>query len=49
MINLKKGAIKVSIFNPVGEESPFNMDYYLNKHIPTVLELYGDGVIVSKY
>lgn len=35
----KKGMIKVTILYPGGEGTKFDMDYYLNKHIPMVKNL----------
>lgn len=42
---------KVSVLYPNGENKTFDMDYYLNKHIPLVEELLGDklkGATVEK-
>ena len=36
---MKKGMINVTVFYPSGEGKTFNMDYYVNKHIPFVTEL----------
>ena len=33
--------IKVSVFYPAGEGKTFNMDYYLNTHMPLVAKLSG--------
>jgi hypothetical protein len=33
--------IKVSVLYPEGDGSTFNMDYYLNRHIPMVREKLG--------
>ncbi|MEE9574256.1 MAG: EthD family reductase, partial [Candidatus Neomarinimicrobiota bacterium] len=41
---MKKGMIKVSAFYPSGDNNTFDMDYYLNKHIPMVAGLLGDAV-----
>jgi uncharacterized protein (TIGR02118 family) len=40
-----KGAtmIKVNILYPSREGATFDMDYYLNKHVPMVLQLVGDA------
>lgn len=35
--------IKVSILYPNGEGKTFDMEYYLGKHIPMVLQLLGDA------
>lgn len=42
---MKKGTIKVSIFYPGGEDTTFDMDYYLNKHVPMVSGLLGEAMI----
>ena len=42
---MKKGTIKVSVLYPGGEGKTFDMDYYLNKHIPMVAGLLGDAVL----
>lgn len=42
---MKKGTIKVSVLYPNGEGKTFDMDYYLNKHIPMVAGLLGDAVL----
>jgi len=34
--------VKVSVLYPNGEGKHFDMDYYVNKHIPLVGELLGD-------
>ena len=42
---------KVSVLYPNGENKTFDMDYYLNKHLPMVAELLGDklkGATVEK-
>ena len=39
---MKKGMTKVSVLYPNGENKTFDMDYYVNKHIPLVGELLGD-------
>ena len=39
---MKKGMTKVSVFYPSGENKTFNMDYYLNTHLPMVSGLLGD-------
>lgn len=41
---MKKGMIKASILYPGGEGKKFNMDYYLNKHVPMVTGLLGDSI-----
>ena len=42
---MKKGTIKVSILYPFGNNKKFDMDYYLNKHVPMVTGLLGDAII----
>jgi len=39
---MKKGMIKVSVMYPNGEGKTFDMDYYINKHIPLIEALLGD-------
>jgi len=41
---MKVGMTKVSVLYPTGEGKTFNMDYYLNNHIPLVEELLGDAL-----
>lgn len=41
---IKKGMIKVTILYPGGEGKNFDMDYYLNKHIPMVRGLFADAL-----
>jgi uncharacterized protein (TIGR02118 family) len=38
---MKKGMIKVSVMYPNAEGKNFDMEYYLEKHIPMVKELLG--------
>ncbi len=42
---MKKGTIKVSVLYPGNENTKFNMDYYLNKHVPMVSGLLGNAMI----
>lgn len=35
---------KVSVLYPNGENTTFDMDYYMNKHIPMVGELLGEAL-----
>lgn len=41
---MQKGLIKVSVIYPSKEGANFDMDYYLNKHIPMVSGFLGDAV-----
>jgi uncharacterized protein (TIGR02118 family) len=41
---MKKGMIKVSVLYPNGDGNKFDMDYYLEKHVPMVSKLLGDTV-----
>ena len=50
-IIMNKGMIKVSVMYPNAEGKHFDMDYYVNKHVPLVGQLLGDvlkGVTVEK-
>lgn len=42
---MKKGTIKVSVLYPSGKNKNFDMDYYLNKHVPMVTGLLGSALI----
>lgn len=42
---MEKGTIKVSLFYPGGGNKAFDMDYYLNKHVPMVTGLLGEAII----
>ena len=41
---VSKGMIKVTILYPGGDGKKFDMDYYLNKHIPMVKSLFADAL-----
>lgn len=41
---IHKGMIHTLTFYPNGEGKTFDMDYYLNKHIPLLKSLVGDSV-----
>jgi uncharacterized protein (TIGR02118 family) len=41
---MKPGMIKLSVMYPNGEGKTFDMNYYLNTHIPLVAKLLGDAV-----
>jgi uncharacterized protein (TIGR02118 family) len=41
---MKKGMTKVSVIYPNGDGKTFDMDYYLNKHLPLVTSLLGDSL-----
>lgn len=48
---MKKGMIKVIVLYPSGEGKTFDMDYYINKHMPLAKSLLGDvvkGLTVEK-
>jgi len=40
----KKGMIKVAILYPNDEGKTFDMDYYSNKHMPMLVNLFGDSL-----
>ncbi len=41
---IKKGMIKVAILYPYEDGKKFDMDYYAEKHMPMVAELFGDSL-----
>ncbi len=41
---MKAGMIKLSVMYPTGEGKTFDMEYYLNTHIPLVAKLLGDSI-----
>lgn len=41
---MKKGMTKVSVMYANGEGKTFDMDYYVNKHLPMVGSLLGDSL-----
>jgi len=41
---MKKGMAKVSVMYPNNENSKFDIDYYINTHIPLVSKLLGDSL-----
>jgi len=41
---MKKGMVKVSVLYPNGEGKHFDMEYYVNKHLPMVGKLIGDAL-----
>ncbi len=43
-LQTKKGMIKVTILYPNDEGKTFDMDYYSNKHMPMLAELFGDSL-----
>ena len=48
---MKKGMIKVTVFYPYSEGQTFDIDYYCNKHMAMVKELFGEvlkGMTVEK-
>ena len=40
----KKGMVKVTILYPNAEGKTFDMDYYANKHMPMLAELFGESL-----
>jgi len=46
---MKKGMIKVSVLYPAGDGKTFNMEYYLNTHVPLVAETLGDALVNASY
>ncbi|SEL14655.1 conserved hypothetical protein [Aquimarina amphilecti] len=40
----KKGMIKVTILYPNDTGKTFDMDYYANKHMPMLIDLFGDSL-----
>jgi uncharacterized protein (TIGR02118 family) len=44
---MTKGMTKVSVLYPNGEGKTFDMDYYINKHMPLVAILLGDALKAS--
>ena len=41
---MKSGMIKLSVMYANGQNTTFDINYYLNKHIPLVAKLLGDAV-----
>ena len=41
---IKKGMIKVTILYPNSDGKTFDMDYYSNKHMPMLANLFGDSL-----
>ncbi|MEO1098273.1 MAG: EthD family reductase [Bacteroidota bacterium] len=41
---IKVGAIKVTIMYANGEDKVFDMDYYADKHMPMLADLFGDAM-----
>src|SRR6056297_3166893 len=46
---MKKGMIKVSVLYPNGDGKNFDMDYYLNTHVPLVSQTLGDALKGASY
>lgn len=42
---IEPGTVKINILYPHSEGTSFDMDYYKNKHMPMVAELFGDPLI----
>jgi len=43
-VQTKKGLLKVTILYPNGDGKTFDMDYYSNKHMPMLANLFGDAL-----
>ena len=43
-VDIKTGMIKVTIMYPNSEGKTFDMDYYANKHMPMLAQLFGDSL-----
>jgi len=41
--------IKVSVFYPAGEGKNFDMEYYINNHVPLVSKTLGDALKEASY
>lgn len=41
-LSIEKGMVKVTILYPNTEGKTFNMDYYSNKHMPMIADLFGN-------
>lgn len=46
---MKKGMIKVSVLYPNGDGKNFDMEYYLNSHVPLVAKTLGDALKGASY
>jgi len=46
---MKKGMIKVNVFYPGGEGKNFDMEYYINNHVPLVSKTLGDALKEASY
>lgn len=46
---MKKGMTKVSVLYPNGSGKKFDMDYYLNSHVPLVAKTLGDALKGASY
>jgi uncharacterized protein (TIGR02118 family) len=46
---MKKGMIKLSVFYPNTQEKKFDMEYYLNSHVPMVAKTLGDALKDASY
>ena len=42
--SIKEGMVKIAIMYPYADDKSFDMEYYANKHMPMVAELFGDGL-----
>lgn len=46
---MKKGMIKVSVLYPYGEGKNFDMDYYIDNHVPLVAKTLGNALQGASY
>lgn len=46
---MKKGMIKVNVLYPYAEDKKFDMDYYLDKHVPLVAKTLGYALQDASY
>ena len=46
---MKKGMIKVNVFYPNTAEKKFDMQYYIDQHVPLVTTTLGDALKAASY